>query len=365
MAVTEIDTLIFFVTSQCNSKCRTCFYWEELNQKGDLEMAEIERLSSTMPPFREIWLSGGEPTLRAELPEILQLFYRQNGVRSVNFPANGLIPSRLVQVVEQTLNRCPKLRIHLNLAIDGIGETHDRIRGVPGNFDKALESLSRLQSLREGNNRLRLHVNSVICRDNASEMLALGEMLRERFDLDGHYFQIIRGEPLDPALVEVHKETLDELFEELKPLYRHYADRVAKRKGWLGKAVYLGVLNLYHEIQAANLDRHHRWPMPCTAARNITVLDANGDIRSCELRERLGNLRDYDLDWRTFWSSRERQEEIQAIRRDGCFCTHVCFIHASLKASKKAMMVNVPRAYLNQRENKDQIHVRASVTNRA
>lgn len=365
MATSGLDTLIFFITSRCNSKCRTCFYWEALNQEDDLDVAEIERLSSTMPPFNEIWLSGGEPTLRTELPEILELFYRQNGVRSINFPANGLQPRKLLQVIEAIFSRCPDLRTHLNLAVDGIGETHDRIRGVPGNFDRALESLGLLQALREQDDRLRLHVNSVVCRENASEMLFLGELLRERFDLDGHYFQIIRGEPLDPTLIAVQKETLSRLFDDLKPLFRHYADKVAKRKGWIGRAAYLGTLNLYHEIQAANFDRHHRWPMPCTAARNIAVVDANGDIRSCELRERLGNLRDYDLDWGRFWSSRERRAEIEAIHRDGCFCTHVCFIHASLKASPKAMIWDVPRAYLNQRESKDQIHARASVTNRA
>ena len=32
--------------------------------------------------------------------------------------------------------------------------------------------------------------------------------------------------------------------------------------------------------------------------------------------------------------------------RDGCWCTHVCFIHASLKASPKARLIDVPRAYL-------------------
>ncbi len=87
--------------------------------------------------------------------------------------------------------------------------------------------------------------------------------------------------------------------------------------------------------------------MPCTAAQNIAVVDANGDIRSCEPRERLGNLRDYDCDWDRFWQSRERAEEIDAIARDGCWCSHVCFIHASLKASKKAMTIDVPRAYLH------------------
>jgi MoaA/NifB/PqqE/SkfB family radical SAM enzyme len=343
---TPLDTLIFFVTSRCNSKCRTCFYWEELNARDDLSLAEIERVSETMPRFPEVWLSGGEPTLREDLVDVLALFYRRNGVRSVNLPANGLLPEKLVEVVESAFASCPELRINLNLALDGIGPTHDSIRGVPGNFERALESLERLQELRHRDSRLRLHVNSVVCRENLSEMVPLGAMMRERFDLDGHYFQIIRGEPMDPGLLEVHKESLTSLYRDLQPLYRHYADKLGRRKGWLHRAGYLGVLNLYHEVQASNLDRHHRWPMPCTAAQNVAVLDANGDIRSCELRERLGNIRDYGCDWGRFWGSPVRREEIARIRRDGCWCTHVCFIHASLKASPRARFVDVPRAYL-------------------
>jgi MoaA/NifB/PqqE/SkfB family radical SAM enzyme len=342
----ELDTLIFFVTSRCNARCRTCFYWQELNRTGDLRFDEIERLSATMPRFNEVWLSGGEPMLREELVEVLALFRRQNGIRSVNLPVNGLLPQRLLQKLEGIFAACSGLRVNVNLALDGIGETHDAIRGVPGNFERALASLELLQDLRSREPGLRLHVNSVVCRENVSEMVRLGELVKQRFDLDGHYFQIIRGEPMDKTLLEVHREALEQLYAELKPLYRHYADKVARRKGWLAGAGYLGALGLYHEIQAANLDRHHRWPMPCTAGQSIAVLDANGDVRSCELRERLGNVRDHGCDWRRFWESRERQDEIARIRRDGCWCTHVCFIHASLKASAKAKAIDVPRAYL-------------------
>ena len=100
--------------------------------------------------------------------------------------------------------------------------------------------------------------------------------------------------------------------------------------------------------------------MPCTAGQNIAVLDANGDIRSCELRERLGNLRDYDCDWERFWSSQERTDEIASIERDGCWCTHVCFIHASLKASPKAMALDLPRAFLHQIETRNDLNARGS-----
>jgi molybdenum cofactor biosynthesis enzyme MoaA len=70
----RLKTLIFFVTSVCNAKCRTCFYWQELNQQGDLTWDEIETLSRTMPRFTDLWLSGGKPMLRGQFPEIIHSF---------------------------------------------------------------------------------------------------------------------------------------------------------------------------------------------------------------------------------------------------------------------------------------------------
>jgi MoaA/NifB/PqqE/SkfB family radical SAM enzyme len=349
----KLDTLIFFVTSRCNSKCRTCFYWEELNQPGDLSLGEIAHLSSTMPALGEIWFSGGEPTLREELPEIVALFYENTRIRSINFPTNGLLPERLIAQLEAIHDGCPTLRVNLNLALDGLGATHDRLRGVPGNFERALHCLGELERLRRRRSELRIHVNSVICRENLGEMLPLAELIRDRFDLDGHYFQVIRGEPMDPTLLKVHRETVSQLYRSLRPIYRHYAAKIHHGDGGFGaylkRAAYLGALTLYHHVQEANLDSPARWPMPCTAGETIAVLDANGDVRACELRQKIGNLRQVGGDWRRLWESAELRREREAIRREGCWCTHVCFIHASLKASPKALAYDLPRAYLAQR----------------
>src|SRR3954464_16036290 len=77
----RLGTVILFVTSRCNSFCRTCFYHEELNRPGDMTFAQIAKVSGTMPPITDLWLSGGEPTLRHDASEIIDLFVTQNGVR--------------------------------------------------------------------------------------------------------------------------------------------------------------------------------------------------------------------------------------------------------------------------------------------
>ena len=133
----RLGTVILFVTSRCNAFCRTCFYHAELNQPGDLTFAQIEKVSRTMPPITDLWLSGGEPTLRRDVSEIIDTFAKQNGVERVIIPTNGLIKSRAYDVVDRALSHNPQLDLYLNIALDGYGDTHDRIRGVPGNWEKA------------------------------------------------------------------------------------------------------------------------------------------------------------------------------------------------------------------------------------
>src|SRR6266568_8284797 len=87
----RLGTVILFVTSRCNAFCRTCFYHAELNQPGDMTFAQIEKISSTMPPITDLWLSGGEPTLRRDVAEIIDTFVGNNGVRRLIIPTNGLV----------------------------------------------------------------------------------------------------------------------------------------------------------------------------------------------------------------------------------------------------------------------------------
>jgi molybdenum cofactor biosynthesis enzyme MoaA len=103
----RFNSLFLFVISRCNARCRTCFYFDKLNSRDDLTFGEIRRIAETAPPFEKLWLSGGEPFLREELPEIITLFVRANGVHSVNLPTNGLLPGRIFPVLDRVLASAP------------------------------------------------------------------------------------------------------------------------------------------------------------------------------------------------------------------------------------------------------------------
>src|SRR5436190_18339940 len=121
----RLGTVILFVTSRCNAFCKTCFYHAELNQPGDLIFAQIEKVSRTMPSITDLWLSGGEPTLRRDVSEIIDLFVRHNGVERLIIPTNGLVKSRVYEIVDRALSTHRELDFYQNTALDVRVETHD------------------------------------------------------------------------------------------------------------------------------------------------------------------------------------------------------------------------------------------------
>jgi MoaA/NifB/PqqE/SkfB family radical SAM enzyme len=310
----KLNTIIFFVTSHCNATCETCFYWDELNQNGDLSWEEIVKLSENTPQFTDLWFSGGEPTLRRELPEIIDLFVRNNGVRYINLPTNGLKPYRIFEIAEHCLSANPELEFHVNISLDGLRESHDFMRGVPGNFDRALEAGQLLRRLKPRFGlRLIVNINTVITRDNLGEIIPLAEYIFSERIADGHYFNLIRGDAKDPNLKQVEREKLRRIYARLPEIQFRYADGMFDDKNrlvkWIKKAVYVGTLTFHHRTQFQNQEKPVQWPMPCTAGETSAVIDFDGRIRACELRKPMGNLRDFDMNLKEFWDTPARKSE--------------------------------------------------------
>lgn len=349
----RLGTVILFVTSRCNSLCRTCFYHAELNQPGDMTFAQIEKVSHTMPPITDLWLSGGEPTLRHDASQIVDLFVGNNGVRRLIIPTNGLVKERVHEIVDNALGSHPSLHLYLNVALDGYGETHDRIRGVPGHWQKTLACIESLYPLKEKyGDRFRLNVNTVICADNYTEIKQLGEFMWNNFKLDGQYFNIVRGDtPVGDEIKQVPAAVLPPMYAYISQLTKRYGDRMfasddaATR---LAKNIaYVGTITTHYRTQHHNFVNPSAWPFPCTAGETIAVIDYNGDVRACELREKFASLQSYDYDFGALWTAQERQVEVKAI--DGgkpCWCTHVCFIHDSMRHSQRGLLIEGPKNYV-------------------
>jgi len=162
---------IIAVTYRCNARCTMCDIWQR-EPEPEVEPSVYYHLPRTL---REINLTGGEPFLRSDLNKIVAVMAeRCPGVRMV-ISSNGLLPERIGELAPKLRALSPKLGVRISL--DGIKpETHDRIRGVPGAFDKAWASLAALR--RAGVKDL--GIGFTMLRGNEDELLPLYELAKKK-----------------------------------------------------------------------------------------------------------------------------------------------------------------------------------------
>src|SRR6185369_6885757 len=200
--------------------------------------------------------------------------------------------------------------------------------------------------------RLRLNVNTVVCADNYHEIERLAEFMWNGFRLDGHYFNIVRGDtPVGDEIKQIPDEALPQMYSYISQLTKRYGDRMFAEddaaKRFVKNVAYVGAITTHYRTQHANFNQPTPWAFPCTAGETTAVIDYNGDVRACELREKFATLADFDYDFGALWDAQSRSTELAKI--DGgksCWCTHVCFIHDSMRHSRRALLYEVPKNFL-------------------
>ena len=320
--------LIFFVTARCNSRCRTCFYWQNLEnpRKDELTLAEIERISQQCGFVAYLTISGGEPTLRDDLPAIVRAFHDNAGLQVVSVPTNGSRPETTAAMATEILRHCPRTGVRFALSMDGLGADHDAIRGVPGSFSKVLESYRLLEPLRTEFPRFSLDIATVISTFNQEKVESVFDWVDDHLEVDNHVLVLARGNPREKGADQVPVERYEQA--------ARHAEQIAqaKRKGGgdLRRRGLRAIKLAMREIIAETL-REDRMVLPCVAGRRMVVLSEVGDVYPCEiLDERMGNLRESDYDLGRIVRSSEAQRITSTIKRDRCHCTFECAIQNSM-----------------------------------
>lgn len=349
----KLESIFLFVTGRCNAKCAMCFYAEDMNKREkDLTFDEIRKLSETAGEFNRLWISGGEPTLRDELPEIIEMFYKNNKIKDVNMPTNGLKPDRVVEWVKRIRKNCPDLSLIISVSADGFGDTHDQQRGVPGNFYKSLETLKKVDDHFGDDPKILKNVATVITRYNIEEIVDFMTWMFGRFNVGTHTIEAARGMTREDGVKILTEESLRELQDRLVPIYTAYAERMGKDGGWfrrfMTKFMYLGLMRTLYSIRASNIDKPTPWGMDCTAGETTLVIDYDGRFRSCELREPIGRVQDYDFDVNRIMHSDAMHKEVDEIGhayKANCWCTHGCWIMSSISFNPGKMVSKVFKGY--------------------
>jgi len=346
----RLSMLIFFVTSRCNQRCKSCFFWERRNApEADLTRDEIEKVCMKLPAFDVLLLSGGEPFLRDDLVDIIRLFYENNRIKSVAIPTNGMATDLIVQRVRQIAGIAADLHVSVNFSVDGPAAIHDGIRGVPGAFEKTMATMRAIAAMRKEISLLTCVVNTVVMADNVRAIPDLIAIIENEGSAADHAFEIIRGDPDQKDQKKLDRGEVMRIYEDILS----YQERIATRKfcsggrgrvkGFIAKTLYTGNLRALYGKQLANYFGGKKWGFPCGAGGSVRVLYSNGDVPVCELRnDAVLNVRanDYDIDRIVSDPAFRRATEL--VRKTGCSCSHICFLMDSAYQSPRFLFWEYP-----------------------
>ena len=319
--------LILFVTERCNARCKHCFVNTpgKKDTSGDeLTLEEIEKITKHMNNLLYLLPTGGEPFLREDLPEIINAFYRNNRLRNVGIPTNGSLTDITVASVQHILSICKKISLGVDISIDGLKERHDRIREFPGLFEKAIETYWQLKKLEETNKNFKVCVEVTVSQFNQDCLFELYDYFINTLKVYNVFIRLVRGTPRDLNAKEVAIEKYEQL------LMRVEGDL---RKGiFYGHAVYplsefITVRDIIGRQLTLKTIKENKFQIPCYAGNLTGVIRSNGTVYPCELLDReIGNLREYNYNFKKLWTSDKAQKIRREIKNTKCYCTHECFI---------------------------------------
>jgi radical SAM protein with 4Fe4S-binding SPASM domain len=318
-----------FVTRRCNARCSFCFYVHGGGQAGDeLTVAEVERFAPYIGTLLWLAFSGGEIFLREDLPDLSAVLYRATRPSFMVYPTNGLMPEKIADALGAILKTCTRSSIVVKLSLDGLGAEHDRIRGVPGAFDRVRMSYERLASLADIHPNLELGINTVFMASNQDRMDEVIDFVHGMRGVRTHTISMVRGEVGNPAEREIDLGLYLRAIERLEREGRAggsatYGFRGARLKAAQDIVQRETILRTAHE---------GRRQIPCYAGDLNIVMTETGDVYPCESFSPgmlLGNIRVAGYDLGRIVKG-DRMRSLREHIRERCFCTHECFTMTNL-----------------------------------
>jgi radical SAM protein with 4Fe4S-binding SPASM domain len=262
-------------TRQCNFACPFCEASAGPAASGELTTAEAKALVDELVRMRvrRLLVTGGEPAMRADLPQILTYACKR-----------GITPGLLSNgsLIDKRWSELSNLYYFLFMSsIDGLPEYHDRLRR-PGSFASVLRAVELFASIGTPSRVIK----TVVHADNAGDLPAMLEILRSSGATEWS---------LTPAL-PVGRAAADTTFASGRRELRAILDFVRANRHRAAPRVQLAESHSYLGcIDGCGSDR----PFFCGAGLTRCTVHQNGDVLACgqvyEKATPAGNIRQTPL----------------------------------------------------------------------
>jgi MoaA/NifB/PqqE/SkfB family radical SAM enzyme len=291
-----------------------CNIWKTRPDSPELSAGSWLRLLSSpvLRNLRELDITGGEPFLRDDLPDLLKGIVDLKGtrlrqLRSVAITSNGFLTDRISSVMSQAVPMLKEANLELVMvfAMDGIGAIHDEIRQVRKGWQKLDSSIAALKQIRETHSNVVIGLKTTVLPINVTELEGIVSYAEEN-----GLFTII-----SPCIITENRyDNAD-----LKKNLRFGVEDIEKMRAFYESSRFMWG---YHRDMLLHFLHKGTVVKPCSAGFNYFFVKSNGDVYPCPLIVcNLGNVEETSVDELMGGSkAREFRRKIGA-RRECKTCT--------------------------------------------
>lgn len=319
------------LTERCDCRCQACFIWQKPKGK-EMTPEEVGSVLRAAPSVRWVNLTGGEPFLRDDIPDVVRAVKEALPQLTVlDFPTTG-------QRTQQILEGCAEIarmgipRFYVTVSVEGPPALHDELRGREGAFERMVRTYAGLRVMPG----VTPYLGMTLSQKNADQVEATLDAVRAHvpdvgwrdlhlnvYTESGHYYGNKSGPLAPPAgITEAVRRALREREASWDP-----TDVI--------EAAYLRRLPQYLETG--------RSPLPCQSMRAGVFIDAKGDLFPCTVwDERLGNVLETPL-YELLETAVAKQAR-ETIRKDRCpGCWSPCEAHPTIVANAPGSLLRGSR----------------------
>jgi MoaA/NifB/PqqE/SkfB family radical SAM enzyme len=320
--------LTFSVTNICQSRCKTCNIWEIYKKnpekrKDEISLEEIEKIFKSMGHVFIFNVSGGEPFLRPDFVELIELACKYLSPGIIHIPTNAIavrqIEDKAKSIIRMLQLQYPTTRLTLKPSLDHIDRRHDKIRGVPGNFDKVMAVYESLKRMKPDFPNLHVELGTVISRWNVHDIEEIASFITK---LDPESYRNEIAEQRSEMLNTNNPITPDA--EEYTRAIEFFVRQIkSKMKNKLFFHRITNAFRIEYYDLAIRILKQRRQVIPCYAGISNAHLTPYGNVWACctlGYDKSMGNLQDYGYDFKRLWNSPQAKEVRSYIHAGNCYC---------------------------------------------
>ena len=275
---------VWELTLKCDLACRHCGSRAGRARSDELSTDEALSVVTQLASLgvHEVTLIGGEAYLREDWTQIASAIVANGMKCTMTTGGRGMNQARAEAAARAGISA-------ISVSLDGLEDTHDRLRSVVGSYASALRALGTLRAA-----GIRALCNTQINRLSMPQLPALLDVLLAHGVK--HWMLIVTmpmGRAADEPDVLLQPYDLLNLF----PMLAALSERAQSSGLLLQPSNNLGYFGPYEHILRGHLARGYS--SSCGAGRSTVGIEANGDVKGCPSLPTSswvgGNLRDASL----------------------------------------------------------------------